>query len=184
MSMLKLHDTSGKEYIVSIFLIVLDVNVIILLRFYYIYYIIKVVNGMRKINNKGFTLIELLVTIIVLAIVLSISGYTVFNIFNKSKEKNYNILINDIKSASEMYYQECHYMDFDNCEKKDSYTIKLSELLKYGFLSSSDNDNYTLINPMNNKDISECEITIKIDNDTKKVIVLKASDNDICPSGY
>ena len=60
-------------------------------------------------NKKGFTLVELLATIILLAIVLSLSSIAIIGIINSSKEKNYEQLISNIKDGAEVYYQECKY---------------------------------------------------------------------------
>lgn len=75
----------------------------------FIYYIIIVVNGMRKLNNKGFTLIELVATVVILGMIMVIGGYAVTELINNSKEKEYTLLIKEIGKAVELYYQECAY---------------------------------------------------------------------------
>ena len=149
---------------------------------------------MRKLNNNGFTLIELLVTIVILSLILSIAGYSVVAIIKSSKEKNYELLIEDIKSAAEMYYQECYYLNSDKtvediedgevgCVRQDSYEITLRELLEYGFLSSSVNNEFSIISPKDDKEISNCKIKITR-NDGKITVTKVDTDNSSCPTNY
>lgn len=149
---------------------------------------------MRKLNNNGFTLIELLITIVILSLVLSIAGYSVVAIIKSSKEKNYELLIEDIKSAAEMYYQECYYLNSDKtvediedgevgCVRQDSYEITLRVLLEYGFLSSSVNNEFSIISPKDDKEISNCKIKITR-NDGKITVTKVDTDNSSCPTNY
>ena len=149
---------------------------------------------MRKLNNNGFTLIELLITIVILSLVLSIAGYSVVAIIKSSKEKNYELLIEDIKSAAEMYYQECYYLNSDKtvediedgevgCVRQDSYEITLRVLLEYGFLSSSVNNEFSIISPKDDKEISNCKIKITR-NDGKITVTKVDTDNSGCPTNY
>ena len=149
---------------------------------------------MRKLNNNGFTLIELLVTIVILSLILSIAGYSVVAIIKSSKEKNYELLIEDIKSAAEMYYQECYYLNSDKtvediedgevgCVRQDSYEITLRVLLEYGFLSSSVNNEFSIISPKDDKEISNCKIKITR-NDGKITVTKVDTDNSSCPTNY
>lgn len=144
---------------------------------------------MRKLNNNGYTLVELLITIVLLSLILSIAGYSIVTIVNGAKEKNYETLINNIKSASEMYYQECRYMNNEeeqviSCEKETdgSYEITLYVLLEYGFLSSSSNHEFKIINPKDNKDIANCKINITSNN--SKVVVTSSDASGSCPTEY
>lgn len=141
-----------------------------------------------KNNNAGFTLVELLVTIILLALVAGIGAYSITSIMEKSKEENYNILIKNIQSAAETYYQECKYSNNDSisCNKannKDNeYSISLGSLVTYGYLkgNTKNNDNtYTIENPLNNQSIANCEIIVKYENG--KVTVTNNSGNN-CPN--
>lgn len=149
---------------------------------------------MRKLNNNGFTLIELLITIVILSLILSIAGYSVVAIIKSSKEKNYELLIEDIKSAAEMYYQECYYLNSDKtvediedgevgCVRQDSYEITLRVLLEYGFLSSSVNNEFSIISPKDDKEISNCKIKITR-NDGKITVTKVDTDNSSCPTNY
>ena len=119
-------------------------------------------------NRKGFTLIELLAIIVVLSIVLVLLIPNIIGLFNKSKDKSYNILIEDIKIAGENYYQECEYGDLSDTSKysnlacsisNKSTTVSLGNLVSLGILKASGNNN-TIVNPKNKKNISSCTITI------------------------
>ena len=72
------------------------------------------VNGMKKLNRKGFTLIELIAVIVLLSIVSVIGSYTVSSIITNSENKNYELLIKNIFTGVESYYQECKYGEFDS----------------------------------------------------------------------
>ena len=123
-------------------------------------------------NNKGFTLIELLATIIILALVMSIASYSIIGIMNNSKKKNYEYLIQNIKSGAETYYQECKYSretttdtgitcnEQVNSNRLVFYQVSLGDLVRYGYLKgnskydNNDDNNknkYTLVNPNDNK---------------------------------
>lgn len=123
---------------------------------------------MKRLGNKGFTLIELIATLVVLSIVMGIGAYSVTSLITNAKEKDYELLVKEIKNAVELYYQECKYSDNSNIvcpvasefNGHDSYSITLNHLVNYGFLKTNakdDNGNNILVNPNDNKDISDCE---------------------------
>ena len=116
---------------------------------------------MEKLNKKGFTLVELIATIVVLALVVSISAYAITNIINSAKEKNYDLLIKNIKDASETYYQECKYSDI-TCND----TVTLQYLVDYGYLkgNGTKDNKMEIINPKDNKNIGACSIAVKNEN--------------------
>ena len=126
-------------------------------------------------NNKGFTLVELIAAIVLLSLVVGITSYSIIGIINRNKEENYNLLIKNINSAAETYYQECRYSNNDmiNCNKieNDEYMVSLGDLVNYGFLKGNEKikegtekDKYTIVNPLDNTNISNCEITVKFVN--------------------
>ena len=132
-------------------------------------------------NRKGFTLVELLATIIVLALVMGIASYSIIKIMKNSKEKNYELLITNIKDAAEAYYQECKYARNDaiTCNLSD---VTLGTLVEYGFLKGNgkdSNDKYTLVNPRNDKNISNCHISISFSDGN---IEINAESGDDCPT--
>lgn len=130
-------------------------------------------------NKKGFTLIELLAVIVVLGVVLLLAMPSILDSINASRDSSYKILIGNIKTAAETYYQECEYGDLSSTTKYGSYacsintstststiTIPLSSLANTGFLKVSDTKEVAgkevkvVLNPRNNIDISDCKIKI------------------------
>jgi len=131
-------------------------------------------------NNRGFTLIELIATIVILAIVLSITGLTIAGVISGARNKNYELLITDIISAAELYYQECKYLPIDNsiC---DSTTITLGDLVEYGYLTGNDPDKTAkVINPIDETDISNCQIKVEL-NSNNKIEVTPVNSTGSCP---
>ncbi len=57
----------------------------------------------RKMNNKGFTLIELIVTILILAVIMTVTISASINLYNASKEKSENSFIKELTVAIEDY---------------------------------------------------------------------------------
>lgn len=144
---------------------------------------------MEKLNKKGFTLVELIATIVVLALVVSISAYAITNIINSAKEKNYELLIKNIKDASETYYQECKYSNNSGITCND--TVTLQELVNYGYLkgNGTEDNKMEIINPKDNKNIGACSIAVKYENGkltikNKTNIESKTDDNNSCPQDY
>ena len=94
---------------------------------------------------------------------------------NKSKETSYKVLINNIKTAAETFYEECEYGDLSNIEydgasvctiNYDTIETKIGTLANTGFLKVTDTKEVAgkevkiVLNPKNNVDMSECEIKI------------------------
>ncbi len=139
-------------------------------------------------NNLGFTLVELIATIVILALVMGISTYSISAIINNAKEKNYELLINNIKDAAETYYQECKYNEYTNdmgitCSS-DSITT-LGDLVMYGYLKSNDPDSSSsqkIVNPKNDEDITTCQI--KITNNNGNITVIANNPTGSCPKEY
>ena len=131
-------------------------------------------------NKKGFTLVELLATLIVLALVMSLGTYSISSIIENSKEKNYELLISNIKDAAESYYNECRYMKSDIDDKsycyeisENEYQIELKKLVSFGFLKGNDEDDSTsnkVTNPKTGIDVSKCEINIKKEKNEKIIV--------------
>ncbi len=156
-------------------------------------------------NNKGFTLIELLVTIILISILMTISTVSVIGLLNKSKQKSYDILIKNIETATENFYEECDNANLIEtkinafCVEKISTipntnnkvaTVSLKDLVNYGFLKSSskNNNNKTVTNPKDNNDIGDCKITITKNIDNKGIVTYTitpvSNTNESCPASY
>lgn len=143
---------------------------------------------MKKINNYGFTLVELIVTIVLLVLVMSIGAYSITGIVKNSKEKDYELLVREIKNASEDYYLECKYGDVDDlitgCDNL-SDGVSLGNLVMFGYLTGNGKDNddkNTLVNPNDGNSITECIIKIIYDNDSGKVNVIADNPTGSCPT--
>ena len=147
-----------------------------------IYYIIIVVNDMKKLNNNGFTLIELIVTIVLLVLVVSISSYSITEVIKRAKEEDYKLLIENINSAVHEYYIECKYGNDDiTCQNE----ITLKYLVDNGYLkgnSTDSDDKFTLVNPKDNKNISSCNI--KYTYSDGKISVVAVNPTGSCPTSY
>lgn len=153
-------------------------------------------------NRKGFTLIELLAIIVVIAVVAVLIAPNIIESFDTSKNKSYDILIENIKLAGENYYQECEYGDLSDTSKygalacsieiRDNSTIvTLGKLASLGILKTNNKDNngnYIVINPKTSNDINNCEIKIiKNVNDrtyktTYTVSLNRNNGNTSCPT--
>ena len=144
-------------------------------------------------NNKGFTLVELIATIAILALIVTISVPIVTSVINNSKEKNYTILVSNIKTAAKTYYEEC---DFNNSAAISSictnHRVTLKQLANYGFLSTNRKENCTgdncviITNPKDNKDIATCIIeitkTVNASNYKTTYTIESKSTNTSCPT--
>ena len=150
-------------------------------------------------NRKGFTLIELLAVIILVALIGVLVMPSVIDTSNKGKQASYCILIKNIVTASKSYYEECEYGDLSDskygeyvCTITDkTITIKLSALANTGFLSVKDvdeNNKKQVLDPRNNNNISDCQITITKNIDEKYKVTytitpVPNSDTN-CPTKY
>ena len=149
-------------------------------------------------NRKGFTLIELLAVIVLIAIIGIITVPNLLNTVDSSKEASYDILIKNIITASKTYYEECEYGDLSNSTKYGDYawiitdktiTIKLSDLANTGFLSVSvkdvdENNKKQVLDPRNNNNISDCQITItkNVDASFKVTYTITPNGGNNCPT--
>lgn len=135
---------------------------------------------MKKLNRKGFTLVELIATILILALVVGIGSYTITQIIKGSKEKNYQLLINEIRNAVEEYHIECNYGgESDSCDSE----FALGFLVSNGYLKGNkavEGGSLELVNPLDDKVITECEISYSY-SDGEYTITSKSSGNS-CPS--
>ena len=114
-------------------------------------------------NNKGFTLVELLVTLVLLGIIATISITGVVSVMNNSKNSEYKVLLKNIDTGAKMFYEDCEYGSLsgkDICKNNKTddgsntiYTIKVSDLTQYGFLTG--NSSGEVINPKDNKNIKD-----------------------------
>lgn len=152
-------------------------------------------------NRKGFTLIELLAVIVIIGVlgVLIVPG--ILNNVITAKETSYNSLIKNIVTSSQTYYEECEYGDLSDTSKygnhacsisNNTITITLGTLANTGLLKVNKIDETTdekiVINPINDKDISDCKIKIvkEVNESTFKVTyqIINIDTNEICPTAY
>lgn len=145
---------------------------------------------MNRLNNRGFTLVELIATIVVLALVMTIGSYTITGVLKRSKEADYELLITNIKSGVEAYYQECKYSGstYINCPsvlEDGYYSIKLGSLVEYGYLkgnSKGSDDKVILVNPVDKVDILECLLKYKYSNGSISIVAVNPTGS--CPTSY
>ena len=141
-------------------------------------------------NNKGFTLIELLATIVLLVLVITVSTYAVTNVIGVSDKKNWDILVSNIESACEVYYQEKLSGGADDIgwfdEPTNTYNVSVGELLNNGYLitdQTKENGNTVInavINPVTDESINGCELSISYNTETNRVVVV-FDEGDTCP---
>lgn len=150
-------------------------------------------------NRKGFTLIELLAVIVMLGIILILVMPSILDSLSASKESSYKILINNIKTAAETYYQECEYGDLSDKTKYGDYactinsntiTTSIGALANTGILKvpADDSGNLIVKDPRDtSKSLNECDIIIekKVDSTSKATtytVTVKEEQQDGCPS--
>lgn len=146
---------------------------------------------MNKLNNKGFTLVELMATIVILSLVITIGAVSITSLINNAKEKNYDLLVEEIKNAVEEFYIECKF-DSDStissiCPPLSGgyYETTLKTLVTSGFLkgNSTDNDKkFTIVNPKDNENIENCWIKYKYEGGQIKVQAITTTGS--CPTTY
>ena len=143
---------------------------------------------MNRLDNRGFTLVELIATLLILALVMGIGSYTITGVLKRAKEKDYNLLIDNIKDSLELYYQECKYASNlgITCNiNANSFTTTLGTLVNYGFLkgnSTDSSENSVLVNPNDNRDISECEV--KYTYNSGSISIEAVNPTGSCPTSY
>lgn len=126
-------------------------------------------------NNKGFTLIEMLLTITMIALIVVVVSFSINSTLSISKEKSYNILKNNIINMTNMYIMECEANTI-NCSNdyvwNDNRTsFYANKLVLRGYFSQEE-----LINPINEKDISNCLI-VNVLVDENKVYTVSLDDS-------
>lgn len=94
-------------------------------------------------KRKGFTLIELLVTIIIVALLFTITFSTVSNIFksteNKDDEISEKFIINAAETYASEYNQNVGFKKFTNDQGKISFCVLPKTLLNYGLYNQYEN---------------------------------------------
>ena len=128
-----------------------------------------------KLNNKGFTLVELISAVVIISLLTIIISSNVLNSLKNSKEKSYEIVVENIITASKGLFEEVYsnellgvsdtsilYKYDKNGNKttneikisnEQSITITLQTLVSNGFLTGSTNTTPTgakkiIVNPI------------------------------------
>lgn len=147
-------------------------------------------------NKKGFTLIELLAVIVVLGVVLILAMPIILDSINASRNASYKVLMGNIKTAAETYYQECEYGDLSNKAKYGNYactinnniiTTTIGALANTGILKVAADESGNLIvnDPRDTtKNLNSCAIQIvkKVDSNFKVTYQINGSDQAGCPT--
>lgn len=147
-------------------------------------------------NKKGFTLIELLAVIVVLGVVLILAMPSILDSINASRNASYKVLMGNIKTAAETYYQECEYGDLSNKAKYGNYactinnntiTTTIGALAKTGILKVAADESGNLIvnDPRDTtKNLNSCGIQIikTVDSNFKVTYQINGSDQTGCPT--
>lgn len=147
-------------------------------------------------NKKGFTLIELLAVIVVLGVVLILAMPSILDSINASRNASYKVLMGNIKTAAETYYQECEYGDLSNKAKYGNYactinnniiTTTIGTLANTGILKVAADESGNLIvnDPRDTtKNLNSCAIQIvkKVDSNFKVTYQINGSDQAGCPT--
>lgn len=147
-------------------------------------------------NKKGFTLIELLAVIVVLGVVLILAMPSILDSINASRNASYKVLMGNIKTAAETYYQECEYGDLSNKAKYGNYactinnntiTTTIGALANTGILKVAADESGNLIvnDPRDTtKNLNSCGIQIikTVDSNFKVTYQINGSDQTGCPA--
>lgn len=147
-------------------------------------------------NKKGFTLIELLAVIVVLGVVLILAMPSILDSINASRNASYKVLMGNIKTAAETYYQECEYGDLSNKAKYGNYactinnntiTTTIGALANTGILKvvADESGNLIVNDPRDTtKNLNSCGIQIikTVDSNFKVTYQINGSDQTGCPT--
>lgn len=131
-------------------------------------------------NNKGFTLAEVLFSISVMSIFAVVLTFTIGNTFGLSSDKSYEIIKRGIINQVDEYIYECDngmvncngdYIWNDSSDSK-STSFYLDVMTKYSYFNE-----YDLINPKTNKNISKC-LKINVIKDKYSVLNITLDDSE------
>jgi len=122
------------------------------------WYNFNIVGEIMKKTN-GFTLVEMIATIVILAIIIAIAVPTLKNVVDGSKDKAYEILIENIEVASRDWGGDNSVLL--PTEFSSTKYIKLETIQAAGYIDTE------LKDPRNNRVITGC-IKITYDKDKKQ----------------
>ena len=104
-------------------------------------------------NNKGFTLVEVMAMLVIISIALFVIVRQVGSTLSITKKESYEVMKDNIISASEDYITECNNniiscdLDWNN----DKFSFKAILLKESGYFNNLDS-------PIDGKDLSNCLI--------------------------
>lgn len=149
-------------------------------------------------NKKGFTLIELLAVIVVLGVVLTLAMPSILDSINASRNSSYKILIGNIKTAAETYYQECEYGDLSDKNKYGDYACTITDgntinttigaLANTGILKVSESDENDILVVLDPRDTTQnlniCQIQIikSVDEQFNVTYMVGGDQQEGCPT--
>ena len=140
----------------------------------------KMRNKKSKSLNEGFTMVELLVGVCIIALIVTIAGYSVISIINNSNENQYKINSSNVKKAAESYILETGTAWVENGEGNHYQCVTVQKLIDMGFF------NKDLIGSNISKDrkISTTDkVLVLRDKVSKNIIsseILLNSNNEVC----
>ena len=133
----------------------------------------------KKNNIFGFTLTELLASILVLAIICSITIYTAVNVVKSSKEKSYQVTINEVKKNANQYLTENNERlvfipvstdaNGNSTGTVEYQCITVQNLIDYGYL-----DNNVVNSSISEKETVNKEDYIYIEKDINTKAIIKS----------
>ena len=159
-------------------------------------------------NRRGFTLIELLAVIILIGLLSIIIVPNALSSVEEGKESSYKMLIKNVVTSAQTYFEECEYGDLSDETKYDSYACKIQEdnilkktyvnitlgtLANTGILNVNNikvengKEIRVVLDPKTDNDISFCKIKITKEVSPNYKVTYKIENNDsneICPNTY
>lgn len=120
--------------------------------------------------KKGFTLIELMTVIVLLAGILLLIVSTFTKTIANSKEKTYQIQINNLKQAAKKWAME----NPGFLSQEESLHLDLDALIEAGYLKNDD-----IVDPRNNNPMNGC-IIISYDEAYSQYTYEYEEDEELC----
>jgi prepilin-type N-terminal cleavage/methylation domain-containing protein len=122
---------------------------------------------MRKRN--GFTLTEILVVIAMIAVVGTIIIVNTIAINNRSKDNEFNRMVENVKNATKTYVS-LYPDDFSDLYSSKAFTyVSLKKVVKAGLLDEETINPYTK-NPINLEDEFEGYVKVYVDGDSYEMV--------------
>ena len=93
-------------------------------------------------KNKGFTLVEVMAVLVIMAVLITLTMPSVFNILDKRKNSEHDEIIEEIKSAAELYATQNKEV-LEYIEKNGKITISYEKLAQEGLVEENQKDPLT-----------------------------------------